>query len=175
MHLSLDHLSLLPESVKRNILAHLPANSNEVVVSIASASNAAAPLSKAEQQGLSVQISSREVLLPSPKAGAAVVDGVLSQREVQVRVLEPFTSCVSAACIRLQHDPWSAQCLTRATMAFYAWLNLLALAPRLCLLRLKPGCQNMDADPAWAAAAQAGCGMTHYTGVTSTVGSPPQS
>jgi hypothetical protein len=101
--MSLDRLvdlSLLPESVKRNILARLPANSNESDAPLVSISNVAAPSSKAEQQGLPLHISRGEVLLPSLKAGAAVVDGVLSQSEIQVRFLKFFTSCGSAACVR---------------------------------------------------------------------------
>lgn len=94
MQLSLDQLSLLPESIKRNILARLPVSNTEDGAAIA-VSKAAAPFSTAEQQG--PELSTREVLLPSLKAGAAVVDSVLSQVEIQVRLVQPITSHVAIA------------------------------------------------------------------------------
>lgn len=80
---SVDQLQQLPESVKRNILARLFTPNVEAVVPVLQVDDAASA-DDPQQQGLAQQLSSRQISLPQMNGQASVVDGVLSQVEVQV-------------------------------------------------------------------------------------------
>lgn len=129
----------LPETVKRDILARLLSPDNAVVLPLGSDRPAtvqsATVLPQSVQPGQARSIRHRQLVVPSLDAGAAIVDGVLSQQEVQVRSVQallrhPFGAELSKGMlIKLPfQDALSCACLWSRTpqavaAAAEAWLS----------------------------------------------------
>jgi hypothetical protein len=168
---SLDQVAAaLPETVKRNILARLLSPDNVVVSPLGSDRPATVQPAivppQSVQPGQARSIRYRQLVVPSLDAGAALVDGVLSQQEVQVRPMQGFFAASSFGCGTVSS----------------CHIKMLLLVPacglahlRLLLLQRRRGCPGMGGGRAWAAAVLVACGMILHSGVTSTAGSHLQS